>query len=75
MRACVKHMRLSRAFETYAWEHLKQHKRGYATPRIPYLLEAALFDGHRIMLDTAYETKEEQVLFAVLEHLRQEKVT
>ncbi|GAB4074603.1 hypothetical protein GCM10028778_21060 [Barrientosiimonas marina] len=75
VRACVEHMGFSKAFETYAWGYLQQNKRGYATPRIPYLLEAALFDGHRIKLDTAYEAKEEQILFAVLEHLRQEKVT
>lgn len=75
VRECVVHLGLSSTFETYAWETIQTHKRGYATPRIPYLLEAALFDGPRILLDTAYESKEEQVLFAVLEYLRKQKTT
>lgn len=75
VRECVEHLGLSNAFETYAWQAIQTHKRGYSTPRIPYLLEAALFDGQRIVLDTTYETKEEQGLFAVLEYLRKRKVT
>ncbi|HLR71829.1 MAG TPA: hypothetical protein VK085_10430 [Pseudogracilibacillus sp.] len=74
VRDAVKHMGLSKAFETYAWKIIQEHKRGYASPRIPYLLEAALFDGQRIMLDTTYESKDEQVVFAVLEYLRQKKI-
>lgn len=73
MRQCVDHMELSKTFETYAWELLQEHKRGYAMPRIPYLLDAALFDGHRILLDTNFESIEEQVMFAVLEYIRQKK--
>lgn len=74
VRDAVAHMGLSKAFETYAWESIREHKRGYATPRIPYLLDAALFDGRRILLDTTYESKNEQIMFAVLEYLRQKKI-
>lgn len=74
VRDAVAHMELSKAFEDYAWENIQKHKRGYASPRIPYILDAALFDGQRIMLDTSYESKNEQIIFAVLEYLRQKKV-
>lgn len=74
VRECVAHLRMSDEFESYAWNTMQAHKRGYATPRIPYLLEAALFDGQRIVLDETYETKEEQIIFAVLEYIRKQRV-
>lgn len=69
VRQYVEHMGLSKAFEAM----LQKHKRGYTTPKIPYLLEAALFDGQRILPDRNYESIEEQVMFAVLEYIRQKK--
>ena len=47
---------------------------GYAKPHIPYLLNAFLFDGKRIKLDQHYELFEEMILYALIEHLRQEKI-
>ena len=72
--ACVQHLKLSKAFEKEAWEVIAQHKRGYATPRIPYLLDAALFDGKRIRMDDHYEETYEQILFAVLEYIRKKNI-
>lgn len=74
VRACVEHIGYSKTFEDYVWQSIKQNKRGYATPRIPYLLEAFLFDGRRLLMDKNYENKDEQIIFAVLEYLRQQKV-
>lgn len=74
VRECVSHLRMSEEFESYAWDIIQAHKHGYATPRIPYLLEAALFDGQRIALDATYEAKEEQIIFAVLEYIRKQRV-
>lgn len=74
VRDCITHLRLSKEFEAYAWNAIKTHKRGYAAPRIPYLLEAALFEDQRIVLNTTYETKEEQILFGVLEYIRKQRV-
>lgn len=74
VRECVAHLRMSAEFEAYAWDTIQAHKRGYAAPRIPYLLEAALFEDQRIVLDETYETKEEQILFGVLEYIRKQRV-
>ena len=70
VKECIEHMGFSKEFEKKAWEIIEQHKRGYATPRIPYLLEAALFEDQRIVLDQDYEIKEEQILYPILEYIR-----
>ncbi|HLQ98771.1 MAG TPA: hypothetical protein VK102_00220 [Sphingobacterium sp.] len=74
IKECIAHLGFSKDFEQYAWQRISEHTLGYRTPRIPYLLEALMFEGERIRLDEKYETLEEKVLYALLEHLRLEKV-
>src|SRR5699024_10447516 len=74
LQACIHHIGHSKAFEAYAWEKIASHTRGYATPRIPYLLDAFLFDGKRIKINQGYELFEEKILYALLEQLRKEKI-
>jgi len=74
IKDCVTHLGLSKDFEQYAWQRISEHTLGYRSPRIPYLLEAFMFDGQRIRLDEKYETFEEKVLYALLEYLRQERI-
>jgi len=61
---------MSKEFERYIWRAVSNHKRGYKTPRIPYLLDAFLFDGERILMNANFEETEEKILFALIEHLR-----
>lgn len=74
IKACVEHKRYSSAFEKDAWDIISRHTMGYAKPHIPYLLDAFLFDGKRIRMDHHYEGRDERILYALLEHFRQEKV-
>ncbi|HLR67916.1 MAG TPA: hypothetical protein VK105_12450 [Virgibacillus sp.] len=74
IKDCINHNRQSEELEKYVWQAISQHKMGYAKPHIPYLLDAFLFDGQRIKLDQRYELFEEKILYALIEHLRQEKV-
>ncbi|TCP18022.1 hypothetical protein EV207_1731 [Scopulibacillus darangshiensis] len=74
VKTCIEQNRQSKAFERDVWENLRQNKRGYMTPRIPYLLDACLYDGQRIKMDNNFSETKDQILFAVIEHLRQEKV-
>src|SRR5699024_10136306 len=74
VRACIQHKGYSKELETYIWKFVSHHTLGYAKPHITYLLDAFLFDRHRIKLDPTYEAFEEQVLFALIEHLRKKKV-
>lgn len=74
VKACIEHLGLSKDFEQYAWKRVSKHTRGHRAPRIPYLLDAFLFEGKRIRFNENYEALEEQILYALVEHLRQEKV-
>ena len=42
IRESIVHLGMSKEIERYIWNTVSNHKRGYATPRIPYLLEAFL---------------------------------
>jgi len=75
IKECVAHLGFSKNFEQYVWRRISEHTLGYRTPRIPYLLEAFMFDGQRIRLDEKYEAFEEKILYALLEYLRQERTS
>lgn len=74
VQACIEHKGYSKEFGGYVWENISQHKRGYTTPRIPYLLDAFQFEGERIRFDENYELLEEKILYALIEHLRKKRV-
>lgn len=74
IKACVEHKRYSAAFEKEAWDIISGHTMGYAKPHIPYLLDAFLFNGKRIKMDHHYEGRDERILYALMEHIRKEKV-
>ena len=74
LKDCIEHKRYSKDFFTYCWDQLSQKNQGSAVPRVPYLLDAFLYDSKRIKMDNNYELLEEQVIFALIEHLRVQKV-
>ena len=74
LKECIEHKGYSKDFFIYCWEQLTQQNRHYAVPRVPYLLDAFLYDSKRIKMDHYYELLEEKVLFALIEYLRLQKV-
>ncbi|WLR44440.1 helix-turn-helix domain-containing protein (plasmid) [Bacillus carboniphilus] len=74
LKECIEHRKHSKDFFDYCWEHVNEHKRGYATPRVPYLLDAFVYDGYRVKFDENFDILEEQILFALIEHLRLRRV-
>lgn len=74
LKDCIEHKRYSKDFFTYCWDQLSQKNQGSAIPRVPYLLDAFLYDSKRIKMDNTYELLEEQVVFALIEYLRVQKV-
>ena len=74
LKDCIEHKRYSKDFFTYCWDQLSQKNQGRAVPRVPYLLDAFLYDSKRIKMDNTYELLEEQVIFALIEYLRVQKV-
>ncbi|MCQ6281754.1 hypothetical protein [Bacillus sp. EB600] len=50
-----------------------KNKRGYATTRILYLLEAYLFDSERILMEPNYEGIEERIISSLIDYLRKKR--
>lgn len=71
---CIEHKRYSKEFGDYVWKIASEHKRGYSTPRIPYILNAFLFEDERIEMDQSYEMVEDKIMFALIEYLRKKRV-
>ena len=74
LKDCIEHKRYSKDFFTYCWDQLSQKNQGRAVPRVPYLLDAFLYDSKRIKMGNNYELLEEKVIFALIEYLRLKKV-
>ncbi|MFK3939789.1 hypothetical protein ACI2JA_19965 [Alkalihalobacillus sp. NPDC078783] len=75
VKECIAHHRRDSApLLEKIWNIVKDHNMGYRYPCVLVLLDAFLFKGERVMLDQNFEDKEEQVLFALIEHCRQEIV-
>ncbi|MFC7064238.1 hypothetical protein [Halobacillus seohaensis] len=72
IKACIEHNKHSKDFEAYVWEKINEHT-WQAKPRILYLLDAFLFNGHRIKMDHSFEELEEQILFPLIEYLRRKR--
>ncbi|KON83485.1 hypothetical protein AF332_27380 [Sporosarcina globispora] len=67
---CIQHRRYSKELEAEVWERCVANSRAYKQPRVSYLLEAFGFEGQRLLLDQNLESLEEQVIFAIIEHVR-----
>ena len=69
IKACIEHRGYSSTALKRVWEEVSQHTRGYATPRVPYLLDAFLYNNHRIKMNDNFEDTEEKILYALVDHV------
>ncbi|WP_221568705.1 hypothetical protein [Alkalihalobacillus sp. TS-13] len=67
---CIQHRYYSKELEAVVWQRCVANSRAYKKPRIFYLLEAFGFEGKRLLFDKNFEDLEEQVVFALIEHVR-----
>ncbi|AQQ55275.1 hypothetical protein [Planococcus lenghuensis] len=75
VNACLDHRRIeNRELRTYILNRIMQYKGGYATPGVLYLLDTFNFDGERLSFDSNFGSLDEQIVFSLIEHLRQEYV-
>ena|SRR5690625_1649322 len=74
IKDAINHLRMSKEFETYIWDIVSQHKRGYQTPRVFFILNAFLFKDERVEMDENYGILKEKIIFALIEHLRKKRV-
>lgn len=75
IRACIQHRRQSKSLEEQVWQECLNNKRGYSSPRVPYLLDAFLFDGQRIKMDENFADLEEKIVFALIDYVRRKNVS
>lgn len=71
IRECIQHRHYSKELEEKVWKSCEANSKGYSKPRISYLLEAFAFDGQRILMDKNFESLEEQIIFPMIEYVRQ----
>lgn len=70
IRECIKHRRYSKDLEEKVWAACIANSLAYSKPRISYLLEAFSFDGKRLLMDKNFESLEEQIVFPMIEYVR-----
>lgn len=71
---CISHRRFPKDLEHAVWERCVANSRAYKKPRVSYLLEAFGFEQQRLLLDQNFEDIEEQVIFAIIEYVRQSRM-
>lgn len=74
LKQAAEHRHYSPVFIEEVWERCITNSSAYKQPRIAYLLDAFSFEGQRIKFDTAFESKEEQVIYAICEYVKNSKV-
>jgi hypothetical protein len=74
IRDCILHRRYPKELEHAVWEACVANSRAYKKPRVSYLLEAFGFEQQRLLLDQNFEDMEEQVIFAIIEYVRQSRI-
>ncbi|MEW8968918.1 MULTISPECIES: helix-turn-helix domain-containing protein [Exiguobacterium] len=74
VKAAVEHMRHSKEFGAEVWDRCSKHTWGYATPRVPSLLDYFMFEGERIPFNKDFAGRDEQIIQALIEKIRLDKV-
>ncbi|MCY8152602.1 helix-turn-helix domain-containing protein [Bacillus paralicheniformis] len=75
IKDCIEHLEMPKWCVDLVWEACIAQ--GWGTkknPRIYYILDAFVFDGKRVKMDTNFGDIEEQILFAVIEEVRLKRV-
>ena len=75
VNTCLDHRRIeNRGLRSYITDRMMQHKGGYATPGVLYLLDTFKFDGERLPFDSSFGSLDEQIVYSLIDHLQQEYV-
>lgn len=70
---CLDHKRIENpALRAYILNRMLEHKRGYATPGVVYLLDTFNFEGNRLAFHPDFEGQDEQIVFSLIKYLRSE---
>lgn len=72
LKAAAEHRYYTPELIEKVWERLTtdSSNRGYNQPRVSYLLDAFSFEGERVLMDKSFASLEEQVIYALIEHVK-----
>ena len=72
---CIKHRRYSNDLAKEVWERCEANSKviGYKKVVVPYLLEAFLFEGKRLLLDENFAEMHEKIIHSIIEHVRKNR--
>lgn len=72
---CIDHRRIeNKTTRSYILNRIMQHKQGYATPGVLYMLNTFNFEGIGLKMDDSFSALDEQITFALIEYLRKEYI-
>lgn len=75
IRNAIEHRGHSKEFGQFVWERYLKDSAPRKRPRVLYLVDAFLFEGERVPFDQDFGIKEEQIMHALIEHVRVKKRT
>lgn len=70
IREAAEHRGYSYDLMNEVWERCIANSSAYKQPRVSYLLNAFSFEGKRLLMDSNFASKEEQIIYAILEHVK-----
>ena len=70
IRNAIEHRGHSKEFGQFVWERCLKDSAPRKKPRVLYLVDAFLFEGERVPFDQGFDLKEEQIMHALIEHVR-----
>ena len=73
IRNAIEHRGHSKEFGQFVWERYLKDSAPRKRPRVLYLVDAFLFEGERVPFDQDFGIKEEQIMHALIEHVRVKK--
>lgn len=72
VKACVEHRRYSKQVFDIVWDRCVQNSKDhYKQPKVFYIGDAFVFEGERLLFDDNFEDRQEQLIFPIIEHVRQ----
>lgn len=70
LKDAAEHRHYAPALIEEVWNRCVTNSSEYKQPRVNYLLDAFSFEGNRLKLNTAFESKEEQIIYAIFEYVK-----
>ena len=72
LKQAAEHRYYTPALIEKVWDRCVANSSAYKQPRVSYLLDAFSFEGERVLMDKSFASIEEQIVYALIEHIKQD---